>query len=72
MLIVKFDAVSETHSLNCTELRKQSYVKGLVLSVSKVDVKVEPTETHTLSFEGYELALHLNPALVELELAGLH
>lgn len=43
---------------------------SIVLSVSII--KVEPMETHTLSFEGFELALHLNPALVELELAGLH
>lgn len=45
---------------------------SIVPSVSTVDREVVPTETHTLSFEGYELALHLNPALVELELAGLH
>lgn len=45
---------------------------SIVPSVSTVHIEVVPTETHTLSFEGYELALHLNPALVELELAGLH
>lgn len=43
---------------------------SIVLSVSTVDK--ERTETHTFSFEGHELGLHLNPALVELELAGLH
>lgn len=35
-------------------------------------MEVVPNETHILSFEGYELALHLKPTRVELELAGLH
>lgn len=43
-----------------------------VTFVSITDVQAVPIETHTSSFDGNELALHLNPAGFELELPGLH